>query len=187
MGPLGPEVIWYELARTVLRDPRCVIPPGLHLTAQGITSGPLWDRVTRSIMCMEGEEHRRLRSLVSKAFTPRATARMHDTIHTVVNELADTVADAGAATSSATSRGPTRFRSSARCSVRPGRTGNSSRDGRQRSSRSSASTSISSTKIPHVMSAWGELDAYVDDMVAERREKSDRRSSLQPHPCRERR
>jgi cytochrome P450 len=44
---------------------------------------------------MEGEEHRRLRSLVSKAFTPRATARLHDAIHTVVNELADRVVDAG--------------------------------------------------------------------------------------------
>jgi cytochrome P450 len=32
---------------------------------------------------------------VSKAFTPRATARMHDTIVTVVNELVDEVADSG--------------------------------------------------------------------------------------------
>ena len=64
---------------------------GIHLSAHGITSGPLWDRVTRSILNMEGEEHRRLRSLVSRAFTPRATARMHDTIHTVVNELIDRV------------------------------------------------------------------------------------------------
>jgi hypothetical protein len=40
----------------------------------------------------EGDQHRRLRSLVSRAFTPRATARMHDTIHTVVNELIDRVA-----------------------------------------------------------------------------------------------
>ena len=43
----------------------------------------------------EGAEHHRLRSLVSKAFTPKATARLHDTIGTVVNELADDVADVG--------------------------------------------------------------------------------------------
>ncbi len=91
IGPLGPEVLSYDLARAILRDPRFMIPPGIHLSAHGITSGPLWDRVIRSILCMDGDEHRRLRSLVSKAFTPRATARMDETIHAVINELADAV------------------------------------------------------------------------------------------------
>ena len=45
IGPFGPEVLSYELARNLLRDNRFVIPPGLHLSAQGVTSGPLWDRV----------------------------------------------------------------------------------------------------------------------------------------------
>ena len=31
IGPFGPEVLSYELARSVLRDTRFVIPPGLHL------------------------------------------------------------------------------------------------------------------------------------------------------------
>jgi cytochrome P450 len=95
MGPVGPEVLSYELARTVLGDPRFGIPAGIHLTAHGVTSGELWDRVVRSILCMEGTEHRRLRSLVSKAFTPRATARMDVTIHAVINELTDTVVAEG--------------------------------------------------------------------------------------------
>lgn len=95
IGPLGPEVLSHELARTILRDPRFVIPPGIHLTAHGITSGPLWDRVIRSILCMEGDAHRRLRGLVSKAFTPRATGRLRGPIHTVVNELADRVVGEG--------------------------------------------------------------------------------------------
>jgi cytochrome P450 len=91
LGPVGPEVLSYELARTVLGDPRFGIPPGIHLTAHGVTSGELWNRVVHSILCMEGAEHRRLRGLVSKAFTPRATARMDETIHEVINELVDTV------------------------------------------------------------------------------------------------
>ncbi len=95
LGPVGPEVLSYDLARTVLGDPRFGIPPGIHLTAHGVTSGELWDRVVRSILCMEGAEHRRLRSLVSKAFTPRATARMDDTIHAVINELVDAVTAKG--------------------------------------------------------------------------------------------
>ena len=144
LGPIGPEVLSYELARTVLRDPRFGIPPGIHLSAHGITSGPLWDRVTRSILNMEGDEHRRLRSLVSRAFTPRATARMHDTIHTVVNELIDQRHRPRAvASSSPTSPVPTRFRSSAHCSARRARTGSSSPGGPTTSSRSSASTATS--------------------------------------------
>jgi cytochrome P450 len=95
LGPIGPEVLSYELARTVLRDPRFVVPTGIHLSAHGITSGALWDRVTRSILNMEGDEHRRLRGMVSRAFTPRATARMHNTIHSVIDELIDGVIDTG--------------------------------------------------------------------------------------------
>src|SRR3954451_14264010 len=95
LGPIGPEILSYDLARTVLRDPRFVVPAGIHLSAHGITSGPLWDRVTHSILNMEGEEHRRLRGLVSRAFTPRATARMDETIHTVINELVDAIEAGG--------------------------------------------------------------------------------------------
>src|SRR4051794_35180793 len=44
LGPFGPEVLSYELVRTVLRDSRFQIPPGLNLAAQGITSGPCGTR-----------------------------------------------------------------------------------------------------------------------------------------------
>ena len=79
----------------MLRDPRFTIPPGMNLMVQGITSGPLWDKIVNSLLGLEGEPHRRLRSLVSKAFTPRASARLHDTIVDVINELIDHVAAEG--------------------------------------------------------------------------------------------
>jgi cytochrome P450 len=169
IGPLGPEVLAYDLARAVLRDTRFVIPPGLHLTAQGVTSGPLWDRVVGSIMCAEGAEHHRLRSLVSKAFTPRATARLHDVIGSVVNELADHVADTG------------------RCDIvtdiaRPypipiicALLGAPRADWQQFSLWADEIFKMVSfavnlvDEVPAVMRAWGELDAYVDNMIAERR------------------
>src|SRR5215469_96868 len=91
MGPHGPEVLSYHLVRTVLRDTRFQIPPGLNLLAQGISSGPLWDKVVNSIICLEGDAHHRLRSLTSKAFTPRATLRLHDTMVDVMNGLVDQV------------------------------------------------------------------------------------------------
>lgn len=95
IGPVGPEILSYERARAVLRDDQFGIPPGISLIVQGVTSGPLYDKVMRTLLCMEGEEHQRLRKLVSKAFTPRATARLHDTIVDVVNDLVDGIADAG--------------------------------------------------------------------------------------------
>ena len=89
IGTHGPEVLGYELVRTVLRDSRFRMPKGMFLAGQGITSGPIWDRVTASLISLDGEEHHRLRRLVSKAFTPRATARLRSTIVDVITELVE--------------------------------------------------------------------------------------------------
>jgi cytochrome P450 len=95
IGPIGPEILSYELAREILRDNRFRMPPGITLAAQGITSGPLYDKIMSSLLGLDGPPHARLRKLVSRAFTPRATARLQDTIHEVVNGLIDRVIDAG--------------------------------------------------------------------------------------------
>jgi cytochrome P450 len=89
MGPHGPEVLGHELVRAMLRDHRLAPPPGLGLEAQGITSGELWDWVTASLLSINGEDHARLRRLVSKAFTPRAVGRLDATITRIINELID--------------------------------------------------------------------------------------------------
>jgi cytochrome P450 len=95
LGPHGPEVLSYELVRSVLRDSRFRIPVGGPLEAQGITSGPVWDRVINGLLSRDGEDHHRLRRLVSKAFTPRSTARLKATISDVITELVDPAAAAG--------------------------------------------------------------------------------------------
>jgi cytochrome P450 len=168
IGPFGPEVLSHEVARTVLRDPRFRIPPGINLMAQGITSGPLWDKLVNSLLCLEGEAHRRLRSLVSKAFTPRASARLHDTIVDVINELVDRVA------------------AESRCDIvtdiaRPYPVPiicallGAPREDWQQFSLWADDIFTAFTLNPDgidedlVMRAWGELDDYVDDMVARRR------------------
>src|SRR5246127_301582 len=95
IGPLGPEILSYEMARDILRDNRFRLPPGVTLAAQGVTSGPLFDKMANSLLGLDGASHARLRKLVSRAFTPRATSRLQDTIREVVNALIDRVADAG--------------------------------------------------------------------------------------------
>ncbi len=169
LGPIGPEVLSYDLARTVLRDPRFVVPQGIHLSAHGITSGPLWDRVTRSILNMEGEEHRRLRGLVSRAFTPRATSRMHDTIHAVVNELIDQVIDTGRCEFVADIARP--YPIPVICAL----LGAPREDWQQFSRWAEDIFKIVSfdcdlaAEEPVVLKAWDEFDGYIDEMIADRR------------------
>lgn len=95
MGPLGPEALAYETVQTVLRDPRFRLPEGVVLEAQGITSGPLWDRVVKSILSLDGDDHQRLRRLVARAFSPRSVDRLRTTMAEVIDELVSSVAPAG--------------------------------------------------------------------------------------------
>ena len=147
IGPFGPEILSHEMVRTVLRDPRFHIPPGIILMAQGITSGPLWDKLVNSLLGLEGEPHRRLRSLVSKAFTPRASARLHDTIVEVINDLIDHVAAQGRCDIVDRHRPALPRADHLRAARRArARTGNSSRCGPTTSSPPSPSIPTASTK-----------------------------------------
>lgn len=169
IGPHGPEVLSYHLVRSVLRDARFQIPPGINLLAQGVTSGPLWDKVINSLLCLEGDAHRRLRSLTSKAFTPRATLRLHDTMVDVMNGLVDEVIDAGRCDVVADLARP--YPVPIICALL-----GAPREDWQRFSSwaddvfKAFSFTVDIREVePVVMRAWGELDDYVDDMVARRR------------------
>src|ERR1700741_1128738 len=89
IGPHGPEVLSYDLVRTVLRDSRFITAHGLGLDLQGITSGPLWDRATSNILGLDGAEHHRLRRLVSKAFAPRAAERLRTLAIEIITGLVE--------------------------------------------------------------------------------------------------
>jgi cytochrome P450 len=167
VGPHGVEVLGHELVRTVLRDPRLAPPPGLTLESQGITSGPLWDRVIKSILSVNGDDHARLRRLVSKAFTPRAVGRLDGTITRIINDLIDPLVAAG------------------RCDVvediaRPYPVpvicellGAPREDWHLFSDWADSFFKTFGWHVaedqPEILRAWGELDDYIDGMVAERR------------------
>jgi cytochrome P450 len=143
----------------------------MHMTARGITSGPLYDRVLGTILGMEGEEHRRLRGLVSKAFTPRASARMEDTIDAVINELIDQVADGGRCDFVADIARP--YPIPIICAL----LGAPPEDWEQFSLWAEDIFKIVrldsdlANEQHIVMRAWDEFDAYIDDMIAERRSR----------------
>jgi cytochrome P450 len=138
--------------------------------AQGVTSGPLFDKVMSSLLCLEGAAHQRLRRLVSKAFTPRATSRLHDTIKDVVNALIDQVADAGRCDVVVDIAKP--YPIPIICAL----LGAPREDWQLFSTWTedvfkafSFGTNLVEEE-PAVVRAWGELDDYVDEMIAQRRD-----------------
>ena len=167
VGPHGPELLTYELVRSVLRDPRFRVPQGMFLASQGITSGPLWDRVASSLISLDGTEHHRLRRLVSNAFTPRATGRLRTTIIDVITELVDRH----------TSRGRCEVVSDIACQypipIICALLGAPPEDWELFSQWTDDIFKVftwnAATNAPTILAAWDELDAYIDDMVARRR------------------
>ena len=168
IGPHGPELLTYDLVRSVLRDPRFRVPQGMFLAAQGITSGPLWDRVTANLISLDGAEHHRLRRLVSRAFTPRATARLRTTIIDVVTELVDRhIADGRCDVVTDVAR---LFPIPIVCAL----LGAPPEDWELFSDWTDdifkAFSWNAANETGTILAAWAALDAYIDDMVAQRRQ-----------------
>jgi hypothetical protein len=74
MGPHGPEVLSYDLVRTVMRDDRFAMPKGVVLAAQGITSGELWDISLKGLLSLDGAEHHRQRAPSRGSRSPASAA-----------------------------------------------------------------------------------------------------------------
>ena len=168
IGPFGPEVLSYELVRTVLRDSRFQVPPGYILAVQRITSGPLWDKVVNSLMGMEGAKHQRVRSVVSKAFTPRAVERLNATMVDVIDEIVEPISRRGQCDVVTDIARP--YPVPIICAL----LGAPREDWQQFTLWTddifkAFSITFTVDDVPDVMRAWGELDDYVDVMIARRR------------------
>jgi len=77
------------------RDSRMVGVGVGNFDAVGITDGPLRDWFGSLMFTNEGETHRRLRSLVQKAFTPRAVDAIRDTARVMAHDAFTGVRAAG--------------------------------------------------------------------------------------------
>jgi cytochrome P450 len=168
IGPHGPELLTYDLVRSVLRDPRFRLPQGMFLASQGITSGPLWDRVATNLVSLDGAAHHRLRRLVSKAFTPRATERLRSTVVDVINELVDRRTAAGRC--EVVADVARQFPIPIICAL----LGAPSEDWELFSDWTDDIFKVFDWNVAEheqaILAAWDELDAYIDVMVANRRE-----------------
>ena len=73
--PVGFFVLEREAAAFFLRTPKATFPGTRMLELQGVTEGPLWERLKGNLLDLDGDNHRRLRKLVQPAFTPPAADR----------------------------------------------------------------------------------------------------------------
>ena len=167
MGTHGPELLTYDLVRSVLRDPRFRVPQGMFLASQGITSGPLWNRVATNLISLDGEEHHRLRRLIARAFTPRGTARLRATVVDVMTELVDRHASQGHCEVVADIA--RKYPIPIICAL----LGTPSEDWESFSTWTDDIFRVFSWDVAdqqeRILTAWQELDDYVDAMVADRR------------------
>jgi cytochrome P450 len=92
---LGYFVLDREAAGFFLRTDKGVFPGTRILELVGITGGPLWDSLSRNIISLNGEQHRRLRRLVHASFTSKAADRYRPAMREILADLYSGVAEAG--------------------------------------------------------------------------------------------
>lgn len=93
--PLGVIVFDREVALEMLRDRRMSFPAVELIQLQGITDGPVYERVANGLLARTGDAHARLRRLLTPAFTPAAVERLRPSIRDHVARLWDAVAEKG--------------------------------------------------------------------------------------------
>lgn len=93
-SPLGLLVLRYAEAQELLRDRRLDHNGRGYLEQSGVFEGPIYDWFAPMINNHDGEDHRRLRGLVSKAFTPRMINELRPFVRGLAERMAEEMASA---------------------------------------------------------------------------------------------
>jgi cytochrome P450 len=101
----GETPIWFvtrydDVVALLTDNERFVVDPTLALTPDELAAirggGPEPDeRVNENLLTKDGDDHRRLRRLVTKVFTPRIVEQLRPRIQEIADELIDRVVDRG--------------------------------------------------------------------------------------------
>lgn len=94
--PVGLIFLEYEAVLWMLRDRRFHEHGAQALVAAGITTGPLWEWFNEIMSSREGEDHDRLRRLVSRAFTPKRVESLRPLMRDTTHDLVDRIVERGA-------------------------------------------------------------------------------------------
>jgi cytochrome P450 len=102
----GETPIWFltryeDVVAMLLDDERFVLDPANALTPEELEErqGPippeLNELINRHVLTTDGDDHRRLRRLVTKAFTPRMVEQLRPRIQEIADELLDALGEIG--------------------------------------------------------------------------------------------
>jgi len=94
-SPLGCFVLDREGVDFFLKSKQLKFPGALVVELFGVTEGPLHEEVLKNILCIDGADHRRLRSLVNPSLTPRAVERYRPAIRDFAEQLYEPLAATG--------------------------------------------------------------------------------------------
>ena len=94
-SPLGCFVLDREGVDFFLKSKQLKFPGALVAELFGVTDGPLHEEIVKNILCIDGADHRRLRSLVNPSLTARSVERYRPAIRGFVEELWQPVAAQG--------------------------------------------------------------------------------------------
>jgi cytochrome P450 len=93
-SPLAFIVLDRDAGEFFLRSRQAEFPGREIADLFGVTSGPLREQIDANILNQQGDRHRRLRSLVGGAFTPRAADRWRPAMRDFLGQLWDRIAPA---------------------------------------------------------------------------------------------
>lgn len=102
IAAVGAEVITDEVGavvmymseddvESVLTDPRFVAVAMPTLQLSGVHDGPLWDLWTHLMFAKDAEDHRRIRGVVHREFTPKRVERFEPALREMAGRLADRI------------------------------------------------------------------------------------------------
>jgi cytochrome P450 len=93
--PLGYLTLDREAGEFFLRTRKATFPGQLIAEMYGVESGPLRDEIDRNILHIDGDDHRRLRSLLNPFFTPKAADTWRPVMRELIAKLFDPIAADG--------------------------------------------------------------------------------------------
>jgi cytochrome P450 len=92
---MGYFVLDREAVEFFLKSRKLTFPGMQVAEVFGVTEGPLYDEISRNILNIDGEDHRRLRNLVNPALTPRAVEQYRPLMREFLGDLVGAAAGAG--------------------------------------------------------------------------------------------
>lgn len=93
--PIGALVVQHAMVESLLGDPRLDSSLLPIVRMQGLHEGPVFDLLSRALLSVDGEDHTRLRKLVSRAFTPRSVEHLRESMRALTHSLVDGFASRG--------------------------------------------------------------------------------------------